>query len=247
MGWFSRRTRTAAARGKQGQPPSAGAPAGRAAAGGPGGNRPAAGRGSRPPAAGPGAEPEVHRSLGLAALFAGMPARTKLEVLDLGPAVGGNIEFLSRFGCKLYIEDLYTALVGGLSSSGGERLGPAFFASFLAFPEGTRFHAVLAWDLFDYLERKELAALSSYLARYCQPEAQLLALVSIGKQIPQQPHRFKIVDAEHLAYERQSAAERPCPRNAPAELADLMHGFRLDRSFLMRHGVQEYLFARRSD
>jgi hypothetical protein len=203
-------------------------------------------RAGKPEESGPGGGPEVHRSLGLAALFAELSTRSKLEVLDLGSAVGGNIEFLSRYGCKLYIEDLYTALVASLAG-GGERLGPSFFANFLSFPEGTRFNAVLAWDLFNYLERKELADLSSYLARYCQPDAQLLALVAIGKQIPQQPHRFKIVDSEHLAYERQSAAERPCPRYAPAELAELMHGFRLDRSFLMRHGVQEYLFTRRSD
>lgn len=201
-------------------------------------------RAGKPAAAGLGGGPEVHRSLGLAGLFAGFSARAKLEVLDLGSAVGSNIEFLSRYGCKLYIEDLYTELV---ASGAGERFDPAFFASFLSFPEGTRFNAVLAWDLFNYLERNELAALSAYLAPYCQPGAQLLALVSIAKQIPQQPHRFKIVDDEHLAYERQSAAERPCPRYSPAELAELMHGFRLDRSFLMRHGIQEYLFERLPD
>jgi hypothetical protein len=204
-------------------------------------------RAGKPVAAGPGGATEVHRSLALAGLFAGISARSKLEVLDLGSAVGSNIEFFSPYGCKLYIEDLYTELVTSLGSGDDERIGPAFFESFLNFPEGTRFSAVLAWDLFNYLERRELAALSSYLARYCQPGAQLLALVSIAKQIPQQPYRFKIVDAEHLSYERQSAAERPCPRYAPAELAELMHGFRLDRSFLMRHGIQEYLFARTAD
>src|SRR5260370_32060077 len=55
--------------------------------------------------------PQSHRSLGLASLLAGFSGRPRLQVLDLGPAVGGNVEFLSRFGCKLYIQDLYPALV----------------------------------------------------------------------------------------------------------------------------------------
>jgi hypothetical protein len=210
------------------------------------GREAAVGQAGRQRAGAGGDGPEVHRSLGLAALLAGIANRSKLEVLDLGPAVGSNIEYMSRYGCKLYIEDFYGALISGFSS-GGERLGPVFFAHYLAFPDGTRFNAVVAWDLFNYLDRKELVALSSYLAQYCEPGAQLLALISIAKQIPQQPHRFKIVDADHLAYERQSAAERPCPRYAPAELSDLMRGFQLDRTFLMRHGVQEYLFTRRRD
>ena len=58
--------------------------------------------------------------------------------------------------------------------------------------------------------------------------------------------RFRILDQEHLAYEIRTASLRPCPRYAPAELNELLRGFRLDRSFLMRHGTQEYLFARQA-
>ena len=38
--------------------------------------------------------------------------------------------------------------------------------------------------------------------------------------------------------------ERPGPRFAPAELNELLRGFRVDRPFLLRHGIQEYLFMR---
>ena len=80
-----------------------------------------------------------------------------------------------------------------------------------------------------------------------QPGATLFALISILKQIPAEPMRFRILDQETLAYEARTAATRPCPRYAPAELNELLRGFRLDRSFLMRHGIQEYLFARLAD
>jgi hypothetical protein len=227
--------------------------------------------------------PQSHRSLALASLLAGFSGRPRLQVLDLGPAVGGNVEFLSRFGCKLYIQDLYPALVplqaamtmlpapGSAtvatidraavrearetweprpSQEGGEHDDSGLAGRFdrlLAFPEDTRFDAVLIWDLINYLERREVAALARQLARFCRPGATMFALVSILKQIPADPMRFRILDHETLAYETSNAITRPCPRYAPAELNELLRGFRLDRSFLMRHGIQEYLFARQAD
>jgi hypothetical protein len=43
---------------------------------------------------------------------------------------------------------------------------------------------------------------------------------------------------------RRTGLERPGPRYAPAEISGLLKGFRVDRSFLLRHGIQEYLFVR---
>jgi len=226
------------------------------------------------------AGPEIHRSLGLASLIEGLAGRPRLHVLDLGPAVGANVEFLSRLGCKLSIQDLYPALAplqdatlvlpppGAATAATIDRaavrearetweprqeseheepgLGSTF-AQLLAFPEDARFDAVLTWDLINYLERREVAALARHVARFCNPGALLFALISIHKQIPAEPMRFRIVDREHLAYEPRNAAVRPCPRYAPAELNELLRGFRLDRSFLLRHGIQELLFARQAE
>ncbi len=193
------------------------------------------------------ADAQTHRSLALAALFEEFRKGRKLQVLDLGSAVGSNVEFLSSYGCKLYIEDLYSALSSRTSTTEGEIVGPEFFSEFLNLPEDTRFDVVIAWDLFNYLKRKELAYLAVELRRICRPGAFLFALVSILKQVPAQPYRFRIVDEETLSYERRSPTDRPSPRFAPAEINDSLRGFRVDRSFLMRHGVQEYLLVREPD
>jgi SAM-dependent methyltransferase len=190
------------------------------------------------------AEPDVHRSLALAALFEAIRGR-KVTVLDLGSTVGSNVEYLSQYGCKLYIEDLYAALSSRVTVGEGDDLaGSQFFADFLALPEDTRFDVVLAWDLFNYLHRKELGAFSEQLRRYTSNGALLLTLISYHKQIPAQPYRFKIQDEQTLVYERRTAAERPSPRLAPAEVTNLLKGFRVDRSFLLKHGIQEYLLVR---
>ncbi len=196
-----------------------------------------------PPRVPTAAEPVVRRSLALAALFDEIRGR-KVTVLDLGSAVGSNVEFLSHYGCKLYIEDLYAALASRVSTEEDDIAGPEFFAEFLPVPEDTRFDVVLAWDLFNYLRRKELAYFGEQLRRYTEPGAMTFALMSYHKQIPAQPFRFKIQDEEHLIYDRRTTAERPSPRFVPYEVTGLLKGFRVDRSFLLQHGIQEYLLVR---
>jgi hypothetical protein len=275
MSWFSRRGGTGD---RQDKPPAKVMPPGGPVGGDtPGGGALAGNAGGATGAAGAGSV-EGHRSLGLAALLASFSAAaTRPQVLDLGPAVGGNVEFLSRFACKVFIEDLYPAF----AAASGRPSAPASavppwdraavrearetwearqereqrqdggladrFANLLQFADDVRFDAVFAWDLLNYLDRQETAALARRLARCCRPGAVVFALISILKQIPAQPMRFRILDAEHLAYEPRTAGLRPCPRYAPAELTELLRGFTLDRSFLLRHGVQEYLFARQRD
>ena len=190
------------------------------------------------------AEPDLHRSLAFAALCEEM-RRRKLQVLDLGSAVGSNVEFLSQFGCKLFIEDLYTALSTRTPGDGeGDLAGPGVFAEFLSIPPETRFDVILAWDLFDYLQRKELATFSEQLRSFTSRGALIFSLISYNKTIPAQPYRFRIHDDQHLIYDRRTNAERPSPRLAPAEVTNLLKGFRVDRSFLLKHGISEYLLVR---
>jgi SAM-dependent methyltransferase len=186
-------------------------------------------------------EPEVHRSLALPAVFQAMARGSKANVLDLGPAMGSNVEHLSQYGCRLSIEDLY--LTRTTAADGGE-LGAEFFEQLLPLPNGPQFDVVFAWDLFNYFSRKELAHLTARLRQACRPGAQVMALIWIHKSIPAQPIRFRFRGNDQLVYDRRTALERPGPRFQPAEINQMMNGFHVDRSFLLRHGIQEYLFVR---
>src|SRR5947209_8373269 len=129
----------------------------------------------------------------------------------------------------------------------GEEAGPEFFAEFLPRSEAVSFDVVIAWDTWNYLTKKELGHFLRHLALFCQPGTVIFSLISILKQIPAQPIRFRIVDDQNLAYEVRTTAQRPAPRFAPADLNDLLRGFRVDRSFLLRHGIQEYLFVKEGE
>lgn len=188
---------------------------------------------------------EVHRSLGLAALLDGMRRKGQgLKILDLGSAVGSNVEFLSQLGCKLHIGDLYATRTAAVAPEGEQ---PGLDVLEQIFPADVRLDVVLAWDVFSYLTRKEMVRLGALIRRNCKPGALVFALVSNQKQIPAQPMRFRIQGNDQLIYERRTAQERTGPRYTPSEVTGFMKGFRVDRSFLLRHGIQEYLFIREEE
>lgn len=189
-------------------------------------------------------EIEVQRSPALASLLGDLKGG-RVEILDLGAPIGANVEFLAPLGCKLYIEDLYSALVNRQPRGAeAEIAGPEFFAEFLPLPDDVRFDAIFAWDLFNYLKREELSHFAAHLDRYCRPGTTIFALISILKQMPAQPLRFRFHDEGSLIYERRTASERPSPRLATSELPDLLGDFRIDRTFLLRNGFQEYLLVK---
>lgn len=190
-------------------------------------------------------EPEVHRSLALATLFAGLDPERRIQIIDLGPAVGANLEYLTaRFLCKFFVGDLYRSLLAdGARFSDPETDHEALLRGALP-AVAAPFDLVLAWDLFDYLTRRQIRALSTVLADLCRPGGQLFAMVSIGTEIPASPGTFVFHDAETIIYRDRSAATRPAPRYRPSDVAELTPGFTVDRTYLLRHGVQEYLLVR---
>lgn len=202
--------------------------------------RPAAGE---RPAAPP--EPEVHRSLALAELLGELPPESSLSVLDLGPAVGANLDFFSaRFRCRLRIADLWRE-----ASAGGRLADPeidpaALFRELLP-PDGEPADLVLAWDLFDYLSRDQLRALADRLASACRPGGRLFAMVAIGREIPYRPLTYELRDGGDLVYRPIGAATRPAPRYRPSDVEALTPGFTVDRTYLLRHGIEEFLLMRR--
>ena len=55
-------------------------------------------------------EPETSASLALKVLYDQLRLQRKYHILDLGPALGANVDFFAQFSCKVYIEDFYRTL-----------------------------------------------------------------------------------------------------------------------------------------
>lgn len=191
-------------------------------------------------------QPAVYKSLGLSTLLRFLRDDRKHTVLDLGPALGANVEFWSRYQCRLHIEDFYRDFIARAAEE-NEESESTIFADLLAFKKETNFDIVLTWDLFNYLDLAQLAGLVRHLSRFCKPGAALFALISSQPDIPDQPTIFRILDTESMVYETRTQVTRRCPRHQPREVAKAMGLFQVSSSFLLRNGIQEYVFVRGRD
>ena len=189
-------------------------------------------------------EPKTSTSLALNVLCYQLRYEKKHHILDLGPALGANVDFFSRFSCKIYIEDLYHTLnsFDYFSPEDGFTY-QAIFEYLLPYTHNTRFDIIMAWDIFNYLERDEFKSLISYLGNFCHKGTLLFSLISTRRHIPEKPTTFRIVDQENLQYQIGSSVLRLCPGYQQTDLNHLMPHFRVCNSFLLRNGFKEYLFV----
>lgn len=190
------------------------------------------------------AEPELHTSLALNVLYHQLQHNTKYHILDLGPAMGRNVDFFSQFPCKIYIEDLYHTLnsFDFFSPEDGFTY-KTVFEYLLPYTHNTRFDIIMGWDVFNYLERDEFRSLVSHLGNFCYKGTLLFSLISTRKHIPEKPTTFKILDQESLQYQTQSSVLRSCPVYEQSDLDNLMPNFHACNSFILRNGFKEYLFV----
>jgi hypothetical protein len=188
--------------------------------------------------------PPLHNSLGLQALLERVQDDRSITILDLGPALEANVRFWSEFSCSLHIHDFYRSFRERRAAVGpAEGFEEAAFSALLAFSADTVFDLILAWDLFNYFDLRELEAFIQSLSRWCRRGTRLFALISSLPKISASPLMFRILGREQMAYEMPTRLTRPCPRHSPRDVARLMGRFIVSRSFLSRHGIQEYVFT----
>ena len=187
--------------------------------------------------------PAVHRSLGLNALLGSVRGDRSYSILDLGPALEANVGFWSQFSCRLHIHNFYRNYrTWKAAATPGEASAEAALTALLPFRDEMVFDLILAWDLFDYFDLRELEPLVQRLSRWCRPGTRLLALISSLPNIPVSPTLFRIRNRDQIIYEIPTQATRPCPRHEPRDILRLMARFTVRSSFLLRHGVREYVF-----
>jgi hypothetical protein len=174
-------------------------------------------------------------SPGLRAALAGRSARPGCRILDFGPVLPANLTFLSRFASYIEIADLSDEEGGGAGEQGWRSRLPGV--------EGP-FDLVLAWDLLSYIDRTEARDLVGWLSSVTRPGGALFLMVPEGPEMPARPGVFEIRGNDRIARRPTICDTVAAPRIPPAEVARLLAGFRVDTSFLLRHGVREYVALR---
>jgi len=183
------------------------------------------------------------KSLGLNALLDTVQDDRTYSILDLGPALEDNVQFWSQFSCRLHIQDFYRSYRElKAAAKPEEECDEEAFSVLLPFSDETVFDIILVWDLFNYFDLRELAVLVQRLNRWCRPGTRLFAMISILPDIPASPTMFRILNREQMIHEIPTQETRPSPRHQPRDIVKLMEQFTVSCSFLLRHGIQEYVF-----
>lgn len=205
------------------------------------------------------------RTLALAPLLDWLAHRRNARVVDLGAAHGENLTFFSRYGCRLEFLDLYEQLREvGQTSPGAEQERTRRLverALDLGAPQASERGAqdpvatgasrqresidlVLFWDLVNYLTPPQIAGVNRAISPLLASGSRAFLLLSHSPQLPLHPRRLRIAGADRLVWEGDAAAPpRPCPQYSEHQLHKMFPDFTVERSFLMRHGVREYLLA----
>ena len=185
-----------------------------------------------------------HHSPGLQAALEAVRERQSVRVLDLGPAVATNFEFLSEFGRHIRFADL-VGEDGPISElGGGDELQLRRRARELLPPDWGIFDLVIAWDLINYLDDTQVKPIAERLRDLCRDGAILFVMIATIGEVPAKPPKYTIVDRSTLLASSDSAEVVECPRRPPAAVERLLRGFSVERSFILRHGVQEYVAVR---
>lgn len=170
-------------------------------------------------------------------------AQPSAELVDLGPVVGSNIEFLGeRIGCKIHVEDLYADLDRHAREDALDRF-PEFLEGRFALRDES-VDAVLCWDIFDYLDPDASAVLAGQLTRMLRRGGPLLSFFSGGGDDEPCYTKYVIEDDAHLRRRSYAAA---CSRGRVLqnrEITNLFAGLELFGSVLLKSGVREVLFRK---
>jgi len=182
----------------------------------------------------------AHDSPALAEIYAGLDEDRPIRVLDLGPAQRANLEFYSEFACAVRIAHL----LRGDDLEALRHLEPDPFVSILerlSPADEEPFGLILVWDLLNYLVAEQPSILAHHLAAVAERGARIHAMIFTTGTMPAQPSRYEFDAPGRLLYRPTTHRQTDAPNPPAAQVERWLDPFRITRSFVLRHGVREFL------
>lgn len=166
---------------------------------------------------------------------------TRRVILETGATSAGNLALLEGKRCRLLVADAARAL-SALSEEPPETGRLRDEVGRLLFDAGEPIDTVLCWDLLNYLNPPVLSAFAERLATLMAPTGVVHAYVhSAHAAMPPHPQRYAALGDGRVARLDHDAAGRKAPRYSARELEKHAFGLHVERSMLLRNGMQEFL------
>jgi SAM-dependent methyltransferase len=174
-----------------------------------------------------------------------LSARSQPVLLDLGPVVGDNVTFFGeQLGCKIFVEDVFKDLERHTREGKLEDF-PAFMAK--RFPQADNtFDGILAWDVFDSLEKPAGQALATQMGRILKPDGVLLAFFNASEPKPGPATYTKHIvgDPATLKHRSYTAARGKLRPILNRDIVRMFEPLRVAEQFLLKTNQREVLFRK---
>ena len=177
--------------------------------------------------------------------LSGLVGRDHLTFIDLGPAIGTNLEFFStRTACKFYIDDLFAEIEAQGRAGTRDKLATTLPAR-VTQPDAS-VDAILCWDIFDFLDKAASQGLARELVRVLKPGGSLFGF--FFNQIGEQKRlytRFIIQDESHFRHRTSPATPVPIQVLPNRDIIRLFEGLLVSDSFLLLTHTREIVFRKK--
>jgi len=171
---------------------------------------------------------------------------TKYHILDIGVPNGANIQFFSRYYCRLTIEGGQEKLATMRKEADLEK-DEIHQRIATLFPYSKESHGhfdlILCWDALNYLKPAVFSAFMQHISQFVRRGTYLHAFISPKQTMPATPRDYQILDEGRMSF-TTSNLSIPSPSYHQPDLRELMPQFTIQRSVLLKNGMQEYLFKR---
>jgi hypothetical protein len=164
-------------------------------------------------------------------------------LLDLGPIVGGNVNFLGeRLGCKYHVEDLYQNIESHMKTKNPPDLA-AFFAK--RFPQAdASIDGVLCWDVLDYLDKASAQVVAKQMTRMLKPGGAVFGFFSTVASTEKEYTRYLIVNDTTLKHRVTPGSRARQQVFANRDINRLFEGLNVSDSFLLLTKTREIVFRK---
>lgn len=103
------------------------------------------------------------------------------------------------------------------------------------------FDLILVWDVFNYLNRRNIIDLMAIVSPICAPGAFLYLFNWTRKDMPNVPGNFDFLEDGNLVYTTNTGEMKLSPNFSPQSFKDMMPSFTLHRTLANRVGFYEIL------
>jgi hypothetical protein len=182
------------------------------------------------------------------------------RLLDVGRVAQSTVSFFTERSFKVYTEDLLRAWKEHLAEEESRlrkaplraeaaeakefsmaAIAERFMAANLVYSEGT-FHAVLLWDVLDYMDMVLLPLVVNRLYDLLRPGGVVLGL--FHSKPADAFYRYRVCDTENIEMVRVSPLLGPPHLFQNRELMNLFARFRSSKTFVGRDQIREALFLK---